>query len=145
MSRIKLEMPARFSFTCSISVRITDINYGNHAGNDAILGMVHEARMQYLSSLGFTELQFAGHGMIMADAGIEFKAEAFYGETLQVLVQPANPARIGFDLYYRLEKIINGQSVTVALAKTGMICYDYTAKKIIPLADEARKALFPEG
>ncbi|HZG99825.1 MAG TPA: acyl-CoA thioesterase, partial [Flavisolibacter sp.] len=86
MSRIRIHLPEQFRFTAQIPIRITDLNYGNHVGNDAILAIIHEARMQFLKSLGYTELQFAGVGMIMSDVGIEFKAEAFYGDVIKAEV-----------------------------------------------------------
>ena len=70
MARIKLVLPEHFSFSTSLPVRITDLNYGGHVGNDAILSLVHEARMQYLKSFGFSELQFDTASLIMSDAGI---------------------------------------------------------------------------
>ena len=80
MGRIKLTMPEKFSFSCQIPVRITDINYGGHAGNDTILSLIHEARMQFLGHFGYTEMNVAGSGLIMSDVGIEFKKELFYGD-----------------------------------------------------------------
>ena len=65
MARIRIEMPEQFPFSTQLPVRITDINYGGHGGNDAILGMIHERRMQYLRSLGYSEMEFEGVGMIM--------------------------------------------------------------------------------
>ena len=77
--RVQLQLPETFSFQTEIPVRITDINYGNHLGNDAILSMMHEARVQFLQSLGYTELDVEGAGMIMADTAIIYKGEGFYG------------------------------------------------------------------
>ena len=51
MARIKIELPDNFPFTTSIPVRITDINYGGHVGNDTVLSIIHEARMQFLKSM----------------------------------------------------------------------------------------------
>ncbi len=34
----------------------------------------------------------------------------------------------------------DGQTVTVANAKTGMVCYDYELKKVVPLPGAAKKA-----
>ncbi len=127
MSRIKITLPEQFSFTATIPVRITDLNYGNHVGNDAVLSIIHEARMQFLSHHGFTELNCAGVGLIMSDVGIEFKKEIFYGDVLAVNIAATNFTSIGFDLYYR---ILNKENVVTALAKTGMVCYDYDKKKI---------------
>jgi acyl-CoA thioesterase FadM len=141
MARVKIELPPRFDFSCKIPVRITDINYGGHAGNDAILSIIHEARMQYLHSLGYTEMNFAGNGIIMADVAIEFKSELFYGDTVMAAVTITEFSKVGFDIIYKLEKEENGKSKTVALAKTGMICFDYAKKKIVAVPEEARQKL----
>lgn len=143
MSRVKLDLPAQFAFTCHLPVRITDLNYGGHVGNDRILSLVHEARMQYLSQFGWTELQFAGASLIMADAAIEFRAELFYGDTLRIHVTPGNLSRISFDLFYLLEKQEGDSWKTVARVKTGMVCFDYTQKKIAPLPVLAVEKLKP--
>lgn len=137
MSRIKLQMPQQFSFSTTIAIRISDINYGNHVGNDGVLSLIHEARVQYLASNNFTELQCGGVGLIMSDAGIEFKKEIFYGDTVTAHVTAANFSSIGFDLYYKLET----NSKAAVLAKTGMICYDYEKKKIAQVPDVVREKL----
>lgn len=135
MARIKLSLPSSFSFSTLIPIRITDLNYGNHVGNDAILSLLHEARMQYLKSIGYTELEFAGVGLIMSDVGIEFKAESFYGDVLKAYVTVTDFSKIGFDLYYKLVRGENEE--IVALAKTGMLCFDYDKRKIAALPPEA--------
>jgi acyl-CoA thioesterase FadM len=141
MPRLKSELPASFSFSCIIPVRITDVNYGNHVGNDAILSIIHEARMQYLQHLGYTEMQFAGVGMIMSEVTIEFNRELFYGETVIASVTAGNISKIGFTLFYKLEKNASEKKLLVATAKTGMICYDYGKKKIMPVPEIAAASL----
>jgi acyl-CoA thioester hydrolase len=141
MARIKIDLPDSFPFITSIPVRITDINYGDHVGNDTILSIIHEARMQFLKSYSYTELEFEGLGMIMADAGIEFKNELFYGDVVMASVAVSGFSKISFDLYYKLEKESAGKKVLIAIAKTGMVCYDYKNKKIAAIPDEARKKL----
>lgn len=130
MARIKIELPAAFGFTVNIPVRITDLNYGGHVGNDTILTIIHEARMQFLQQYGYTEMKFGGVGMIMSDAMIEFKSELFYGDAVKASVAIAAISKVSFDLYYKLEKENNGKTILVATAKTGMVCYDYDAGKI---------------
>jgi len=143
MARIKIDLPAAFSFSTNIPVRITDLNYGKHVGNDAVLSIIHEARMQFLAHYGYSEMEFAGVGMIMSDVGIEFKSELFYGDTVIASVTATAFSKVGFELYYLLEKVTAGKKTTVALAKTGMICYDYEKKKIAAVPEEARKKLNP--
>ncbi|MBC7874358.1 MAG: thioesterase family protein [Ferruginibacter sp.] len=138
MARIKIDLPGNFNFTCQVPVRITDINYGGHVGNDTLLSLLHEARMQFLSSLGYTEMNFGGTGMIMADVAIEFRSELFYGDIVLAAVTPGEISKIGFDLFYKLEKETAGTKKIVAAAKTGMICYDYEKKKIVSIPAEAK-------
>ncbi len=141
MARTKIGLPETFSFSCKIPVRITDINYGGHVGNDTVLSIIHEARMQYLNHAGYTEMNFAGVGMIMANVAIEFKSELFYGDTVIASVAATDFSKIGFELVYKLEKEAGGIIKTVALATTGMICYDYERKKIVGVPEEARGKL----
>jgi acyl-CoA thioester hydrolase len=141
MARIKLELPELFHFSCTIPVRITDINYGGHVGNDTTLSIIHEARMQFFQHYGYTEMNLAGAGLIMADAAIEFKSELFYSEVVTAWVIATNFSKFGFDLYYKLEKNSAEKKILVTLAKTGMICYDYSAKKIISVPEEVKQKL----
>lgn len=137
MARIKIAHPDNFSFSTTLPVRITDINYGGHLGNDAILSLVHEARVQFLSSLGYSEMNVEGCGLIMADVAVEFKSEAFYGDLLKVSVTATDMSRVGFDLVYKLEKAGMQDAVVIAIAKTGMICFNYEARKVMALPVEA--------
>jgi len=137
MARVKVELPEKFSFSCAIPVRITDLNYGGHVGNDSILSIIHEARMQFLHQHKYSEIDFAGAGLIMADVMIEFKNELFYGETVLASVTVGAISKIGFELYYKLEKQTSEGTKKIAFAKTGMICYDYKKQKIADMSEEA--------
>ena len=74
MARIEINLPETFLFSTELKVRVTDLNYGNHVGNDNILGLIHEARMQFYRSLGFkNELSFEGSiGQVISDAAIVY-------------------------------------------------------------------------
>ncbi len=138
MARIKLSLPAFFPFSTTLLIRITDINYGGHLGNDTVLSLIHEARMQFLGHLGYSELDMDGVSLIMGDVAIEFKNEVFYGDTLTARVAVDDLSRLGFDLYYQLEKTTADGIVPVAFAKTGMICFDYRSRKIASLPEAVR-------
>lgn len=133
MARIKLEIPEKVIAVCHIPVRIADINYGNHVGNDAFVSIIHEARMQWLAQYEYTELSIEDAGLIMSDLAIEFKSEAFYGDMVEVKLGTGDISRVGFDLYYQLFTKRNDELILLAKAKTGMICYDYQAKKVVAI------------
>jgi acyl-CoA thioesterase FadM len=136
MPRTKLLLPTHFSFVTEIPVRITDLNYGGHVGNDSILSLIHEIRVQFLRHHGYGELDLAGVGLIMSDVTIEFRYELFYGEALRASVAAAEFSKVGFDLYYKLEKQTGEKWVSVTHARTGMVCYDYSLKKITAVPKE---------
>ncbi|HEX9512602.1 MAG TPA: acyl-CoA thioesterase [Puia sp.] len=136
MPKVRLTLPENFTFTTTIPVRITDLNYGGHVGNDSVLSLIHEARVQFLRHHGYTELDMGGVGLIMADTNIEFKNELFYGETLRAAVAASEFSRIGFDLYYKLEKEVGEKWIPVVLARTGMVCYNYSARKVTSMPKE---------
>ena len=139
MPRIKLELPENFSFHTTIPIRITDLNYGNQVGNDTVLSLMHEARSQFLKHLGYTELNVEGCGLIMSDVAIEFKAELFYGDSIKAFVTAAELSRIGFELYYKLVR--TSDEAIAAVAKTGMVCFDYTRRKVTMLPTAAASKL----
>ena len=139
MARIRISIPVNFSFTTIIPIRITDLNYGGHVGNDAILSLLHEARVQFLKQHGFTELDFAGTSLIMSDVAIEYKAEVFYGSSLKFMVTAADFTRAGFDIFYKV--VDAGNEQLIALAKTGMVCFDYNTKKITAVPQQVLDSL----
>jgi len=74
-----------------------------------------------------------GVGLIMSDVAIEFKNELFWGDTVKASVTATDFSKVGFDIFYKLEKETQGSTKLVALSKTGMVCYDYGLKKIAPV------------
>lgn len=141
MARVKLDMPEKVIASFQIPVRIADINYGNHVGNDAFVSIIHEARMLWLQQYGFTELQVEDIGLIMSDLAIEFKSESFYGDVIEVRLGVAEVARVSFELYYQLFAIRNSEFILLGNAKTGMVCYDYAAKKVAMVPEKLKSIL----
>jgi acyl-CoA thioester hydrolase len=141
MARIKLDIPEKMIGSFKVPVRITDVNYGNHVGNDAFVSIIHEARMQWLRQYDYTELNIETVGLIMSDLVVEFKHEAFYGDQVNVKLFVGELSRVAFELYYQLYATRNGESILLANAKTGMICYDYASKKVAMIPDQLKKLL----
>lgn len=133
MGRIKIELAERLIFSTELQIRVTDLNYGNHLGNHALLGLLHEARVLFYGSLGFPdERNVFGTGLIMADTAIQYKAEGFLGDRLKIEIGILDITRLGYDLCYR---VTNQNGVEVALAKTGMVCFNYEVRKVAPVPE----------
>ncbi len=139
MARIKLHLPEQFPFTTDIRVRISDINYGGHLGNDAVLGIVQEARVQFLSSHGFSEKDAGGAGIIMVDAVVVYRSESFYGDILTVAVAVVDLTAAGCDFVFRLTNRATGKEV--ARAKTGIAFFDYRSHSVVPVPEAFRLAM----
>ena len=129
MARIKLDRPAVVHFSTEIPVRITDVNYGNHLGNDSLLSLIHEARVRFLKNYQYSEMNVESAAIIMSDVAIVYKSEAFYGDTLHFAIAAVDFQRFGCDLVYGITNKESGKEV--ARAKTGIVFYDYTEKKLI--------------
>lgn len=141
MARIKIELPGNFLYKYRLSVRITDINYGGHTGNDTVLKYMHEARMNFLRSIGIKdEIRIAGDiGWIVADAAIEYKSESFFGENVVLLLGIDDLHKYGFDIVYLLKNEDSGKDI--AKGKTGIVFFDYSKRKIAHAPEEFVKKI----
>lgn len=135
MTRIQLNFPADTKFSCELTVRASDLNYGNHVGNDSMLTIMQEARILFYRSLGYTnELNFEGSvGHIVADAAVVYKSEAFLGDTLIIQIGISDFSKYGFDMFYRITNNLTGKEV--ALGKTGIVFFDYDKRKVASIPE----------
>ncbi|MBI2980613.1 MAG: thioesterase family protein [Chloroflexi bacterium] len=131
MPRIEISLPAQFSFSTDIPIRISDINRGQHLGHTAVLVIIEEARFRFLNSLGYAERDSNGVGHIIADAGIVYKRQGYYGQTLKVEIAVTDFTTKGCDLVYKISDTSTGAEI--ARAKTGMLFYDYQQQKTVPV------------
>lgn len=141
MGRTKLIIPDAFCFRQAVSVRISDINYGNHVSNQVYLSYMHEARKKWLESIGYQDevRGVEGVGLIMADAVVVYRAETFYGETVLVDIAVEDIQQNGFDLIYRLSGEKSGRELT--RGKTSMVCFAYEARKVAKMPEALRNRL----
>lgn len=141
MPRIKINFPENTIYELSLAIRVSDLNYGAHVGNDNILTLMHEARIQYLVSLGYKDELSLGNdiGIIVSDVAISYKTEAFYGDKIKIVVAVDDFNRYGFDMYYRL--INSSTDRTIAEGKTGIVCLNYSTRKIAEIPHALLQAL----
>ncbi|MEX1203194.1 MAG: thioesterase family protein [Ferruginibacter sp.] len=142
MARVKIVIPSHQLFDCNIGVRISDINYGNHLGNDSLVSILQEARMLWLQSLQYTELSIEGVGLIMSDLAVMYKNESFYGDVLNIKLYLGETSAVSFELVYEIN---NQQHSLIAIAKTGMVCYNYELKKVSSLPEFFLKKIQLDG
>ena len=141
MPRIKIIIPENKIASILIPVRITEINYGDHVGNDSFVSIIHEARVQWLNQNDFTELSVAGASLIMGGLSIEFKNESFYRDILTIEISCGEITSVGFELFYKLTTERNGKNILIANAKTDMACFDYQNKKVMAVPEMLKTVL----
>ena len=137
LARFQIELPDRFSFSTPIAIYINHINYGNHLDNSALLSLVSEARVRFFKSLGYSELDVEGYGIIVADAAVQYRSEAFHGEVLVFEMTAGDFNKYGCDLVYRVSEQAGGREG--ARGKTGIIFFDYAAKKPVAVPSAFRE------
>jgi len=138
MARLVLDLPERFVFKCRQVVRVTDLNYANHLGNDAMISLLHEARCQFLAEHGFSESDIDGLGLMVTDLATIYKAECFSGDELTFEVGVSDFNKYGCDVIYRVTK--DQGNMLVAQAKNGVVFFDYHARKLALVPDVFRTA-----
>ncbi len=137
MSRVQITALSKYDFRVEITVRTTDLNYGGHLGNDRLLSLIHEARVAFLASHNWSELDCGGVGLILSDVAIVYRGEAFAGDTLVIEISAGEPTSCGFRLFHRITR--KQDAAKIALAETGMACFDYGKRKIVALPDLVRQ------
>jgi 4-hydroxybenzoyl-CoA thioesterase len=131
MARIQIDLPGHFGFATEIAIYISHINYGNHLDNTALLALVSEARVRFFKSLGYSELDVEGVGIIVADAAVQYRSEAFHGEVLVFSLTAHDFNRYGCDLVWQVAERDSGREV--ARGKHGIIFFDYATRKPAPV------------
>lgn len=127
-----------FQFTTPYLVRISDINYGNHVANSAVLNFFQDARIRYLKELGnFSELDIGGCGIILPEANVKYRAEMFLADELVIGVRVTEMGRSSVAMSYRIER--NGE--LTAEGTTALIAFDYTARKARRLPQPFKQAI----
>jgi len=139
MARIKIPMPEKFVFSTEIPIRIGDINYGNHLGHESFIVIIAEARTRFFQSLGHAQAGTDGFSHIIADLGIMYLGQGYYGQTLRVDIAVTDSTDKGFDMVYKVTDAKTG--LELARAKTGLVFYDYRQQKTTSVPQDLREKL----
>jgi len=131
MARVLIELPAQFVFSTEVPIYITHINKAQHLDNAALIALLSEARVRFFRSLDYDELDVDGVGIVVADMALQYKSEAFHGETLVFEMTPDDFNKYGCDLVWRASDKATGREV--ARGKTGILFFDYAARRPAPV------------
>ncbi|HRW74553.1 MAG TPA: thioesterase family protein, partial [Saprospiraceae bacterium] len=111
-----------------------------HVNNAVVADYLQEARVQWLADLGLSELDAHGVGFLQVDSAIQYLAEGFFNDRIRIEVGTADWTPKNWDFVYRLT-LPDQDNRLLALAKTGMVAFDYTTRKVVRVPDPLHKAL----
>ena len=117
-----------FVYQTVLSVKTTDINDGNHLAAIAIPPILQQVRMQFLKTHGYSEVNIAGIGWIMADLYVHYESESFLADQLLIRLGIETLTAHSAILVYHLHN--QTQKKSMAIAKEKLIFFDYQKRKV---------------
>ncbi len=136
MARFRLNPPERVVFTTNLDVRVTDLNYGEHLGHMELIGLLHQARVEFLGAHGMTEINVEGRMLMVVDLAVSYRSEAFVGQTLVVDIGLALEGSRGLQFVYGVREVSAG--TIVALARTGVVFADPQSRCVVQVPQAFR-------
>ena len=137
MARLQLNFPEdQYYYSTPMTVRTTDINAGNHLGNDSMISMISEARARFLFEFGVAETERDGTGIIVTDLATTYRAEAHARDQLLFEVGVMDFNKYGGDITFRVTR--PRDRTLVAMAKSGFVFFNYKTSQVVAMPDEFR-------
>ena len=131
MPRLKIPSPDKWLFSTTLTVRVADLNYGNHIANERVLAYAQEARVRYFKSIDASELNFFGTSMIQGDAAIVYQSEGFLGDLIAIELGVMDVSNSSFDIVCQMYNRTTDKPL--AKVKARIVCFDYDNRKVCPV------------
>ena len=132
------DLPGLFSHRVEIVVRFADTDAMGHVNNAVYLTYCETARIRYWTDVTDQPIQFGTTGaesLILAEARITYRAQAFYGEIVTVESRATRIGRSSFTLEHRLLAGAPGATPRlVAISESIVVRYDYGSARSVGLS-----------
>lgn len=140
MERVKLDFPAEaIIHRHPLTVRVTDMNYGRHLGHDALVSLLHEARIQAFAALDLQEWDMHGHPSVVADLAVQYQSEARWPDALIIETAVPEPQGKALTIYQRICKRDTQQ--LVATARVNQLLIDLATGRPAEVPVQVKQAL----
>ena len=123
MTRLHVAIPEEFLFRMERTVGLSDINYAKHLDSVSMVKILHEARLQFLASLGFTEANVYGLGLVVSDLSVDYISESFANDRLIIDVGVSKFTRHGFDIGFKVSN--KALETIVCNGNFGLVFFDF--------------------
>ncbi|MEA2120441.1 thioesterase family protein [Halovibrio sp. HP20-50] len=140
MERVKLDFPAEaIIHRHPLTVRVTDMNYGRHLGHDALVSLLHEARIQAFAALDLPEWDMHGYPSVVADLAVQYLNEARWPDALVIETAVPTPQGKALTIYQRIYKSESQQ--WVATARVNQLLIDLATGRPVDVPERVKQAL----
>lgn len=140
MERVKLEFPAEaIIHRHPLTVRVTDMNYGRHLGHDALVSLLHEARIQAFAALDLPEWDMHGYPTVVADLAVQYQSEARWPNALIIATAVPEPQGKALTVYQRIYQAESEQ--IVATARVNQLLIDVASGRPVEVPEQVQQAL----
>ena len=130
------DLTGAFHHELEITVRFADTDAMRHVNNAKYLTYCEIARIRYWTDVSGEAFALGTEGaesLILAEARITYRAQAFYGEVVTVQTRATRIGRTSFTLEHRLVAGVPGaEPRLVAVSGSVLVRYDYAAD--VPVA-----------
>lgn len=104
---------------------------GAHTDNVQLFQLVSQARTDFFENLGYTTANVEGVKVFVGDQVVQYKAEAFPHQVVEVQMAVRDMAAKGFDLAFRMVDASSEQ--LIALGKIGIVCVSPESHRACPV------------
>lgn len=128
MTRLELNIPEKILFETEFQIKLEDINFAKHMGNERILVHANTVRTAFYKHLDLLEGDWDnGHGTIVANHCIKYISEGFLDDRIVCKVGISELTSCSFDMVMYFVKA-NGKPL--AIIRTGVVYFDYNERRI---------------
>jgi acyl-CoA thioester hydrolase len=137
--------PAGEAFSIVERVRFGDLDAMGHLNNVEFLRFFETARIDFLGQLmpAHSPTSREEFGWIFAECHIAYRAPAFFGDRLRIVIEPGELRRSSLRLDFRMVAEADGRLVADGYGV--LVGYDYAAGRSQPVPDEVRARLEAAG
>lgn len=132
MRRVEVGFAGPVLFETRLEVRVSDLNYGNHLGHDALVGLLHEARVRFFADHGMAELDLDGLAAMVVGLAVRYRGEALLGDRLRIEIAAGEVGSRAVELLYRVTR---DDDRRIAEASTTLVLFNRGESRVAPVPD----------
>lgn len=127
-----MTLPSDWLIRVRLTVRFRDCDPFGHVNNAVYLTYLENSRFALWKAQGLK-------GVILARAEVDYRAQAKYGDELEVRTRLAALGRSSFQYEYEIRDVAT--DATILIAKTVQVHFDYEAQRPVEMSDDFKARL----